>query len=333
MTQTDTPLHSARESTPCLLCGSTDYQVRYTVPDMLLGLPGSFRLVQCNACGLVYQNPRPTPQAMGSFYPPDYDPFVTPPWSNPSLLQRLLHLHGLKKRWRLVERHAPRRSGRRAVLDVGCATGLFLAAASDSWSTAGVEPTAMAAQAAREQFGLRIYTGTLEEAVAAGALAGRQFDAITMWDVLEHLHDPLTVLEHMRRLLRPDGVLVLRVPTLDSWDARLLGRYWAGLDQPRHTFVPDRTTLRALLARAGFTIREERCINGSYHVLMLSWRFWLRHYLHDPRQLQRAERALNNVFVRAALLPPLAILDQLWQRGPLLSVVARPASGTQRAQP
>lgn len=309
------------EVTACPLCEATAARVRYTLPDSLLGLPGSFTLVECSACGLLYQNPRPGLDAIGFFYPPEYDPFVPPPWSNPNRVQQLSHLYGLKKRWRLVERHAPRRAGRRDVLDVGCATGVFLAAGSDGWRKVGIELTAEASEVARSQFGLTVHQGTLEQA----PLGEQQFDVITMWDVLEHLHEPRASLQRVRELLRPGGIYVARVPSLSAWDARLCGRYWAGLDQPRHMFIPDEERLTRMLERSGFRVRELVCLGGTYGVLMLSWRFWLRRHLRDERQLRLAQRLLDNLPVRAALLPLLWVVDRVLRRGSVVTVVAEAA--------
>jgi SAM-dependent methyltransferase len=196
---TDAPIE--QEVTACLACGSPDAVAFLTLSDQLLGLPGTFRLVRCRACRLVYQNPRPTEAGIAAYYPPEYDPFVAPPWAERRLLHRLLQLYGPRKRWRLVERWAPPRNGPRTILDVGCATGTFLAAGSHNWHKVGVELTEDAARLARETYGLTVHQGTLEMA----PLAPRSFDVITMWDVVEHLHHPRETLRRVRELLRPDG--------------------------------------------------------------------------------------------------------------------------------
>jgi SAM-dependent methyltransferase len=307
------------EYTACLLCGARAAQPLFTLPDSLLGLPGTFQLVRCADCGLVYQNPRPTEADIGAYYPPEYDPFAAPPWANPNPLARATQLYGLKKRWALVERWAPRRDGRRDILDVGCATGVFLAGGGDGWRKVGVELTADAAQYARRTFGLTVHQGTLEQA----PLTPGSFDAITFWDVLEHLHDPLRTLSRARELLRPGGILVVRVPNLDAWDARLFGRYWAGLDQPRHLFVPDSASLTRLLDQAGFVEVERRCLSGAYGALVLSWRFWLRERIADARRRDLARRVVDNFATRLAVTPLLWVIDHVFLKGPLLAVVAR----------
>jgi SAM-dependent methyltransferase len=308
------------ETTACLLCGATEAQPRYILPDLLLGLPGSFRLVQCTRCGLLYQNPRPTPEEIGAYYPPEYDPFTTPPWAEPRLLTRLLHLYGVKKRWRLVERCAPPRPGRRTILDVGCATGVFLAAGSDHWQKVGVELTEEAAHLARTQFGLLVHQGNF----ACISLPPASFDVVTMWDVLEHVHHPIHTLQQVHTLLRPDGILVARIPNRNSWDAWMWGSAWAELDQPRHLFVPDEATLTQLLEQAGLVMVEKQCLSGSYSVLVLNWRFWLRQHIRNERIRHMAYRLLANLPMRLALAPAHWIIDKIFMKGPVLTIVAKP---------
>lgn len=308
------------ETTACLLCGEDSATPVYTLPDLLLGLPGTFYLVRCQGCGLVYQNPRPTETEIGAFYPPAYDPYGVPPWQIRNPIVRAVRGHGLAKRWRLVERWAPQRSDSRRLLDVGCATGLFLGAGGAGWERVGVEPSEEAAAQARANFGLTVHTGMLEEV----ALPDASFDAITMWDVVEHLHDPTRTLAHVRRLLRPDGIFVFRVPNLDSWDARLAGHFWAGLDQPRHLFVPDEAAISRLLAATGFREMDRQCLSGTFGVLVLSWRFWLRERVRDGGHRRLAQRLLDNLATRLALSPLLWAVDKVAKKGSLLTVVARP---------
>ncbi len=308
------------EYTPCPLCGSTGYRERYRLPDLALERPGLFTLVECDTCGLLYQNPRPTPEAIGAFYPPEYAPFEAPPWADPRPLRRLAHLYGLKKRWRVVERYAPPRAGRRAILDVGCATGLFLAAGSDAWEKTGVELSAYAAAYARSRFGLRVHTGALEDA----PLEEQPFDVVTMWDVLEHLHDPLGGLRRARALLRPDGVLVARVPNRAAVETRWFGDAWAGFDQPRHMVVPDRATLTMLLERAGLRVVTLPPMGGSYAMLVLSWSFWLNRRVGDGWRRRLARRVIDNLAVRLALLPAIWFMEHHLGMGSSLTVVAQP---------
>jgi hypothetical protein len=80
-----------------------------------------------------------------------------------------------------------------------------------------------------------------------------------------------------------------------------------------------------MLERAGFRVIDMVCLGSTYHVLMESWRFWLRqHHVRDGWQFQIAWRALNNLLVQAALLPALWVIDRKLRKGSVVTVVAQP---------
>lgn len=306
------------ETTVCNLCGADDAREFYTVPDLLLDRPTvAARLVQCNQCGLVYQNPRPTLAEIGQHYPPEYEPYADPSGGKQSWLTRQAIAYGMAKRRRFVTRH--KRAGR--LLDVGCATGTFLRSMQEHgpWDVYGVELSEEVARQAREQYGLHVFTGTLEQA----AFPERSFDAVTMWDVLEHLHDPLGSLREVRRILDPDGILLIRVPNLASWDARLFGPNWAGLDAPRHLYVFTPDTLSAMLKRAGFHVLEHSGGIGSYVTFALSVRFWMRARGLSPQTQARVTQLLYSPAARL-LSGPLFFVSSATLRGPLLVTIAQP---------
>jgi 2-polyprenyl-3-methyl-5-hydroxy-6-metoxy-1,4-benzoquinol methylase len=269
---------------------------------------------------LIYQNPRPSLAEMPAHYPAEYESYANPSDERdaPPLLQQA-YRYGMDKRRRFITRA---KSGG-SLLDVGCATGIFLRSMGSlpGWEVQGVEISPHAAAIARQQ-GLRVFTGTLEEAHFPAA----SFDAVTLWDVFEHLHDPASSLTEIRRVLKPDGLLVLRVPNVGSWDARIFGRYWAGYDSPRHLYVFDRRTLAEMLARSGFEIVSASCGIGSYPTFVLSLRFWLRARGTPPVRQQQVARFLYHPLMRL-LTAPLFYLYGLGLRGPLLVVSTRPVAG------
>ncbi len=305
------------ETTACGLCGSRDSAPFLQLTDLMFERPeATSTLVRCQNCGLIYQNPRPTPAEMAEHYPEEYDCYGSDPVSadTPWLL-RQVYGYGLRKRTRAVRRHL--RGGR--LLDVGCASGNFLIAMRQhpGWALQGVEISPYAAALAREQ-GLDVFTGTLEEA----GHPDEHFDAVTLWDVFEHLHDPVGTLAEIRRIMKPGGVLVMRVPNADSWDAHLFGRYWAGYEPPRHTYVFGIRTLRRILQEGGFQILDLACNIGGYPTFMLSLRFWLTGRETPPARRDRLLRALGHPLMRA-LTAPLFFLAGLGLKGPLVIATAR----------
>jgi SAM-dependent methyltransferase len=305
------------EIVPCLLCGA-DQPVRvYDARDRLMKVRGEFRIVRCGACGLVYLSPRPTLATIGAYYPDSYEPYLrVEPQTLPAWKRALLN-YGLHKRAQpIVQQKAPGK-----VVDIGCATGQFLAYLRDTarWQVLGIEPSESAARYARDTFRLEVHCGDVRSA----HLPDQSIDAVTMWDVLEHLHDPCAELREIRRILKPDGLLVFRVPALDSLDARLFGPYWAGLDVPRHMVVFDRRTLARLLAQAGFAPERIWCASGSYFAFMLSWRIFVEDKISEPRRQRVLERLVNNLVFRVLSTPYFWIVDRLG-RGASMTVIARP---------
>jgi 2-polyprenyl-3-methyl-5-hydroxy-6-metoxy-1,4-benzoquinol methylase len=145
----------------------------------------------------------------------------------------------------------------RDLLDIGSHAGFFLRrAVARGWNAIGIEPSPVTSALAREQFGLDVRTGTLAEV----DLPSQSFDVVTLTDVLEHIGEPGPLLTEIRRLLRPQGVLFVKVPNVRYLHAkrRLLG--WIPgviddcFDAREHLVHYSATTLRESLAAAGFVV-------------------------------------------------------------------------------
>jgi SAM-dependent methyltransferase len=238
----------------CLVCQDPAAELRYRL--------SAFSIYACARCGQVYLWPLPSeeeiratfadlytggsadlPELQG-YYGYCFDDVPTNP-----LVQTYEH-------WltQLERRHTPGR-----LLDVGCGTGLFLAVARRrGWRVGGVDGSIEATRHARERFGLDVETGDFETLVDRG----ERFDAVTMWDIVEHARDPIQLLASARRALAPDGVLALSTPNQRSIldvvagaGYRLSGGRATGalekfyIGQHFLYFAPD--TLRAALRRAG----------------------------------------------------------------------------------
>jgi SAM-dependent methyltransferase len=137
------------------------------------------------------------------------------------------------------------------LLDVGCASGLFLRCAADAgWQVVGVEPAKMLCDQARRTLAGQgeLMCATLQES----SLPMSSFDAVTLWDVLEHVQDPLQFMSACGALLKPGGHLFVNVPDLDSLQARVLGARWPLL-LPEHLNYFNRNSLRLCGERANLT--------------------------------------------------------------------------------
>jgi len=164
-------------------------------------------------------------------------------------------------------------------LDFGCGAGGFLDRMRQlGWQVTGLDTSPAAVQRVCKELGIDALAGSLPH---AGLADDDRFDLVTMWQSLEHVHQPLSVLREARRLLVPGGMLVLSVPNIDSLPFRWFGPAWFGLDLPRHLthFTPP--TLRQMLEKAGFRVRSLQQVRHSD---------WLRASAELADQLGRKTR-------------------------------------------
>jgi SAM-dependent methyltransferase len=294
-----TTLPTTMETTACPMCGQRQEQQLFVGGDLLHPTAERFRLVNCLNCGHLFQNPRPTATAIDRYYPPEYMPFLRAIEDEPSLFKRLERSYGRAMRCQRVHRMAGK-VGR--LLDVGCATGIFLDGMRRlGWQVQGVEPSASAVAYARSRFGLDVFEGRLEDA----HYPANHFDVITLWDVLEHVHEPRQVLGELARIMRPGGLLVMSLPNPDSLEARLIGEHWLGWDLPRHLNLFRPMFLRTHLAEAGFATEAIQSFTAGYSVLLMSLEQQLASAGRNPQTLLRLLRSM-----------PMRLLARLYYSGP-----------------
>ena len=300
------------EEIACNVCESDNYVVLYEGRDRLHGLGGPFRLVKCQQCGLIYLNPRPTRGELGRYYPPDYGPYAQDIEQGRGFLSSLTYRYGIAKRCRMITKR--KKPGR--ILDVGCGAGHFLNGMKlRGWQTFGIEISGEAAAYAKERFGLEVHVGELEEAEFTAA----HFDAVTIWNVLEHLHDPLATLMEVNRLLKDDALLVFSIPNWASIDARLFGEFWVGLDMPRHLYNFPRPALEKLLAKTGFKTVEAGCFFGSHGLFVLSLQFFLEEKM-SRRDLRQFLLWLSCTKLARLIDSPYFYLVDKLGRGPIITM-------------
>ena len=241
------------EDRPCPMgCMPLDTRT-LTGSDRLHGLPGEFTVVQCHVCGLMRTNPRPTPRAITFYYPEDYGPHRGRSSTYDAASK---HIYGF---WKAATRKILDTDSRKApplkpgrMLEIGCASGSFLARmAARGWHVEGLENSARVAEDARA-LGYFVRTGRLEHVPDPTEL----FDLVVGWQVLEHLHNPLSALEKLRCWTRPGGWLAISVPDASTWELRIFAANWYGLDLPRHLFHFTPRTLTAVLAKSGWKVER-----------------------------------------------------------------------------
>jgi SAM-dependent methyltransferase len=232
----------ALEDVSCESCDSVDAQVLYTAIDRFSHPEAGFPLVKCRNCGLVYVNPRPRIEEIAAFYP---DAYYDTEVFRESLPDSVAHSSEVR---RLADIGRFANKGR--ILDVGCGAGQFLAAAREAgWQASGLEISPLAAGHCRDHYGLDV----VETDLLSAHFPDEQFDVVTMWGVLEHLHHPKQALNEAFRILKPGGLLVTLTPNIGCTQARVFREKWHLLDAPRHLYHFSETTLRQMALQASLT--------------------------------------------------------------------------------
>lgn len=243
------------DESPCLLCGGRSWDVLVEGRDHDVAANGLwFAVVKCRDCGLCFTNPRPSVESIGRFYSADYKPYKG---------RKLREgLRAALKSWYRTrdERRTLGWHGQGRLLDFGCGSGAFLKRMrQQGWKVTGIDVAEDVVKRLCAEEDLQVLHGTLPHA----DLEPKSFDVVTMWQSLEHVHDPLETLKQCRRLLTRGGKLVLAVPSIDSLNFRWFGPDWYGLDVPRHLthFAP--VTLHSMLKLAGFHVHEIKQVMHS----------------------------------------------------------------------
>lgn len=277
---------SARLTVACHVCASTENTTYIEAR--------GYRIAQCRNCGLWFVNPQPTVEELRQFYS-TYDDGVQ--WRN------------LEERFnRGVRSSILRIKQCGAVLDVGCGSGNFLRCMKQKgFSTFGIEPSGSGSEYARDEHGVDIYHGMIEDYLAANR--DRRFDLVTMLNVLEHVTDPIGILSQLSKVLASDGVLAIVVPDarFHDWVGRL--RRLAGVSDPYGIERPEGflsgfklpdhlcsfkpSTIAALLERSKFRIVAMETapvvinpgLHRSFAKLIVFWMSQALHFLTFRRVL------------------------------------------------
>lgn len=309
-----TPVPSAAEAaiplhpTACALCGTLGharelYPATFREGDLTprvfsaRRLPDQihYRMVVCRACGLVRSDPVIDPELLHSLYARstfDYGSEVEP-------LQTTYG--GYLDR---VRRHVPEIT---SLLEVGCGNGFFLEEALRRGVTQvrGVEPSA----AAIEQAPAGIRDRIVCDVMRPGLFREGEFDVVCLFQVFDHLADPVSLLAECRRVLRPGGILLLYNHNVAALSARILGKRSPIIDI-EHTYLYSPRTIQELASRCGFGNRE--CGRGWNHCSLAH----LSRLLPWPRPIKRwAAAFLDGTGLGRLVLPlPLGNLYLITQR-------------------
>lgn len=224
-----------------------------------------FSLVRCVQCSFVFTNPRPAMADIGRYYESAaYTPHSGGDSSVIAKLYREVRKIALKNKLQLITRLCPNQGG---ILDYGCGSGEFLQVCTQAgWKTLGVDASETARKIAKEQ---NLQVITPEE--LSRNKQSYSFDIISLWHVLEHLHDLHGTLALLKGILSSNGWLLIAVPNRDSNDAQFYQQYWAAYDVPRHLYHFRPQDMEALLNQHQLEIAEFLPMPfDAYYVSLLS---------------------------------------------------------------
>lgn len=228
-----------------------------------------FEVWRCPGCTLCFTQDAPGQNEIGPYY--QFEDYISHTDTKKGLVNRLYHfVRGitLNSKKRIVEKAAGIKNGH--LLDIGSGTGAFLnKMQQNGWQVTGLEPDETARKKCLENHGI-----TAQPPENLFSLPDASFDAITLWHVLEHVHQLQEYIQKIKTLLKPGGALIIAVPNYTSHDAQVYQQYWAAWDVPRHLYHFSPKAMDALLSAHGLTVQQIKPMwFDSFYVSMLSEKY------------------------------------------------------------
>lgn len=209
--------------------------------------------------------PRPALQNLPKYY--ESEDYISHTDGKRSLFEKAYHFIkniALKNKTDLI---AKLQNGKGDLLDIGAGTGDFLAAAKTAgWQVTGSEPSEKARNIAKKK-GIMLSENTTD-------FQDQSFDVVTMWHVLEHVSDPTAQIKELKRLLKPNGSLIVAVPNFNSFDAKHYGMFWAAYDVPRHLWHFSKTAISKLFEAENMIVQQVLPMKfDAFYVSLLSEKY------------------------------------------------------------
>jgi SAM-dependent methyltransferase len=244
----------------CPICDATSFHPLLTTHDYTVSQK-DFQIMQCDVCTFAITSPRPDQNSIADFY--KSEKYISHSGGRKTLMDKIyVKARSITLKWKqdLISRY--KQEGN--ILDYGCGTGEFLHfMKANCWKINGVEPSEIARTKAGELTKTEIFKDL--------SSAKTKFDIITLWHVLEHVHDLNQKIDELSNYLKEDGTLFIAVPNRESEDAKKYENFWAGYDVPRHLWHFSQNNMKQLLEKHGLSlIATEPMKLDSYYVSMLS---------------------------------------------------------------
>ncbi len=224
-----------------------------------------FELLLDENLQLLKTHPQPALKDLSSYY--ESDDYISHTDGKRSVFEKLYHAvkqKALRDKINIIKSF---KSSSVTLVDIGAGTGDFLVEAKkNNWETWGIEPSVKAKGIALKK-GVSLFDNIFD-------VPDNSMDVITMWHVLEHVPDVEKQITELKRILKPDGIIIIAVPNFKSYDAAYYGKYWAAYDAPRHLWHFSKTAIKKLFAAQGVElIKIKPMYFDSFYVSLLSEKY------------------------------------------------------------
>jgi len=254
--------------TSCPCCNSFEIEEALVTEDYSVSKE-MFSIWKCNACTLWFTQNIPDENSIAPYY--KSDAYVSHSDTKEGFINQAYHYVRnitLKTKRDLIKQQTKIDKG--YLLDIGAGTGAFAhEMQQNNWQVTGLEPDETARNIALQKFNLKLFLpDTLFQ------FSKEQFDVITLWHVLEHVHNLHGYMQRFQEILKPNGKLFIAVPNYTSADATFYKRYWAAYDVPRHLYHFSPKSIEKLAALHGFMVTAYKPMwFDSFYVSMLSEKY------------------------------------------------------------
>lgn len=254
--------------THCPVCRSHRITNIFPVKDYTVS-GRQFTIAGCGQCTLRFTQDVPTQDHIGAYY--KSEDYISHTNTSKGLINGLyqkVRAVTMKQKAATVKQYTGLQKG--SLLDVGCGTGSFLHTMRvQGWQVTGLEPDAGAREMAQQLYGLAVRPSHEIFELSAGT-----YNAITLWHVLEHVHQLHEYVAQLKQLLTQNGKLFIAVPNYTSRDAQTYGTYWAAYDVPRHLYHFSPQSMNVLLQQHGLKVVQHLPMwFDSFYVSLLSSKY------------------------------------------------------------
>ena len=255
----------------CPWCNSENNSKFLELKDYFL-TQENFEILECNDCKLLFTTPCPAPDKIGDYY--KSEDYLSHNESKKGIVPKIYNLVkkvNIKNKFNITVNG--QQTTDNSILDIGCGVGDFLNYAKEKGcNITGIEPSEDARKIAEEKLGTKIFSP--EE---LQNIPNESFDIVTMWHVLEHVADLKTEIDHLERIVKKNGRLVLALPNYKSFDAEYYKDKWAAYDVPRHLNHFSSTSIKNIFDTTAFQLIDIKPLKwDSYYISMLSEQY-LKH--------------------------------------------------------